>query len=121
MKDEFGMRDRRNLDRAKINYPATYTRYDKWGSPCDQKIAKVTDVSLRGVSLQSSFRVEPGEILDVTLALGDKLVSFTGKAVHARLSEEHGFDLGVSVEDIEDEQRATLTRFLCQLPNLVGD
>ena len=94
-----------------MNYQTTYTRYDNWGNPCDQRIAKVVQVSLKGVRLQSSFRGEPGEMLDVTLALGDNLVSFKGRAIHARLSEEQGFELGISIEDIEDEQRATLIRF----------
>ena len=121
MEDEFGVRNRRNLDRVKMNYPATYTRFDKQGNPYDQKIAKVTDVNLKGVRLQSSFRVEAGEILDVTLALGDKLVSFKGKTLHARLTEQHDYELGVSIEEIKDEQRAALIRFLCQIPNLVGN
>jgi hypothetical protein len=121
MGDKFEIQDRRHRDRVKMNYPATYTRYDKWGNPCDQKIAKVADVNLKGVRLQSSFRVEPGEILDVTLALGDNLVSFKGKTIHARLSEEHDYELGVSIEDIDDEQRATLIRFLAQIPNLAGN
>jgi len=94
-----------------MNYPATYALFDKQGNPCDQKIAKVEDVNLKGVRLQSSFRVEPGEILDVTLALGDNLVSFRGKVIHARLSEEHDYELGVSIEDIGDDQRATLILF----------
>jgi hypothetical protein len=104
-----------------MNYPATYTRFDERGNPFDQKIAKVTEVSLKGVRLQSSFRVEPGEMLDVTLALGDKLVSFKGKTIHARLSEEHAFEVGISIREIEDDQRATLIRFLAGIPNLVGN
>jgi hypothetical protein len=47
MRDKSRIQDRRNFDRVKMNYPATYTRYDKWGNPCDQKIAKVADVNLQ--------------------------------------------------------------------------
>ena len=121
MRDKSRIQDRRHRDRVKMNYPATYTRYDRWGNPCDQKIVKVADVNLEGVRLQSSFRLEPQDILDVTLALGENLISFRGKVIHSRLSKEHDYELGVSIEDIDDEQRATLIRFLSQIPNLAGN
>jgi len=36
-------------------------------------------------------------------------------------SEEHRSDLGISIEDIEEEQRTTLVRFLSQVLNLVAE
>ena len=61
---------------------------------------------------------QPGEVLDVTLTLGDNLGSFKAKAIHARLSEEHSFEAGLSIEHIEDDQRKMLIRFLSQIPHL---
>jgi hypothetical protein len=62
--------------------------------------------------LQSSSPVESGEMLDITLALGDNLVTFKGRVIHVKLSEDQGFDLGISIEDIEDQQRIRLIRFM---------
>lgn len=98
MKDRFGLRERRNLDRVKMNYPATYTRYDKWGNPYDQKIAKVVEVSLKGVKLQSSFPVDSEEILGIILALSESLVTLLGKVVYVNRSKDEGFEFGVSTK-----------------------
>jgi hypothetical protein len=104
--------DRRNLDRLKLNYPATYTRYDRYGIACEQRISKLVNLSLRGVMLQSSSAAEFGEILDITLALGDNLVTFKGKVIHVTPAKDDGFDLGILIEDIEDQERIVLIRFV---------
>ena len=118
MKDEFGVRDKRYVDRVKMNWPAIYVRFDERGNPCDQRICKVKDLSLKGVRLQSTSPIDSGEVLDVTLGLGDKMVSFKGKVVHTRLSEEHYFEFGVSIDAIEDKQRKILIWFLSRIANL---
>lgn len=113
MEDKLGMPERRNLGRLEMIYPVIYTRYDKKGRAWDQKISRLLNVSLGGVRLQSSFPVDPGEMLDITMALGDNLVSFKGKVIHVTPSEDEGFELGISIEEIEDRDRVALIRFLC--------
>lgn len=70
------------------------------------------DVSLGGVRLQSSFLVDSGEVLDITMALGENLVTFMGKVVYVTPSKDQGLELGISIEDIEVQDRAALTRFI---------
>jgi len=112
MVEGLGISDRRNLDRLKINYPAIYTRYDKHGTPCEQRISRLMNLSLTGVMLQSSAPVASGEILDITMALGDDLITFKGKVIHVTPAGDQGFDIGVSIEAIEDQQRIALIRFV---------
>jgi hypothetical protein len=112
MEDAFKFHDRRESIRLRMNYPAIYSRFDDEGREYDQKISRSMDVSLGGVRLQSSFPVDSGEVLDITMALGENLVTFKGKVVYVTSSKNHGFELGISIEDIEDQDRIALTRFI---------
>lgn len=67
-------------------------------------------VSLKGVRLQSSFPVDSGEVLNITRALGDNLITFKGKAIYVTPSEGQGFELGISIEDIENQDRIALAQ-----------
>ncbi len=112
MEDTVGFQDRRGSIRFKMDYPAIYTRFDNQGRECDQKISRSMDVSLGGVRLQSSFLVDSGEVLDITMALGENLVTFKGKVIYVTPSKDQGLELGISIEDIEVQDRVTLTRFI---------
>ncbi len=70
------------------------------------------NVSQGGVRLQSSFLVSSGEVLDITMALGENLVTFKGKVIHVAPSEDEGFELGISIKDIENGDKNTLARFI---------
>jgi hypothetical protein len=93
-------------------YPALYTRFDNEGRECDQKISRSMDLGPGGVRLQSGFVVHSGEVLELTMALGEDLVTFKGKVVYVAPSKDQGFEFGISIEDIESRDRTTLTRFI---------
>ena len=112
MEDTFRYHDRRDSIRLKMDYPALYTRFDTQGRACDQKISHSMNVSLGGVKLQSSFPVDSGETLDISMALGENLITFKGKVTYVRGSEDQGFEMGISIEDIADEDRIALRRFI---------
>ena len=112
MEDTFRFHDRRDSIRLKMDYPVLYTRFDNQGRACDQKISHSMNVSLGGVKLQSSFPVDSGELLDISMALGENLVTFKGKVAYVSGSEDQGFELGISIEDIEDQDKISLTRFI---------
>jgi hypothetical protein len=48
------------------------------------------------------------------MALGEKLVNFRGKVVHVTRSKEQGFELGISIEEMGNEARVALNRFVIQ-------
>ena len=56
--------------------------------------------------------IDSGEVLDITMALGENLVTFKGKVIYVTPSEDQGFELGISIEDIENQERVALTRFI---------
>ena len=112
MEDAPRFQNRKDSIRLKVIYPAIYTRFDNKGREYDQKTCRSMNVSQRGIRLQSSFPVDSGELLDVTIALGGNLVAFKGKVVYVASSEGEGFEFGISIEDINDQDRVALTRFI---------
>jgi hypothetical protein len=112
MEDSFRFHDRRGSIRLKMIYPALYTRFDNQGRAYDQKISRSMDVSQGGVRLQSGFQVDFGEVLDITMALEEHLITFKGKVIYVTSSEDQGFELGISIEDIEKGDKITLTRVI---------
>ena len=114
MKDKPRVKERRNSVRVKMVFPALYTRFDNQKRAWEQKPSKSVDVSAGGVKLKSSFPVDSGEFLEISMALGDNLVTFRAKVVYATPSEDEGFELGISIEEIENEDRVALTRFVIQ-------
>jgi hypothetical protein len=112
MEDIFSFQDRRDSIRLKMIYPAIYTRFDSQGRPYDQKISQSMNVSQGGVRLQSSFLVGSGEVLDITMALEENLVTFQGEVIYVKPSEDESFELGISIKDMENQDKNTLTRFI---------
>jgi hypothetical protein len=95
-----------------MSAPVLYSRLDKEGRPCDQNPSKSMNLSSGGVRLESSFSLDSGEMLDISIALGEDLVTFRGKVAHITASENQGFELGISIEEIDDDSRTALTRFV---------
>ena len=114
MKDKPRVKERRNSFRVKMVFPALYTRFDNQKRAWEQKPSKSVDVSAGGVKLKSGFPVDSGEFLEISMALGDNLVTFRANVVYATPSEDEGFELGISIEEIENEDRIALTRFIIQ-------
>lgn len=112
MEDSYKFHDRRGSIRLRMMYPALYTRVDDKGRAYDQKISRSMNVGLGGVKLQSSYPVDSGEVLNISMALRENLINFKGKVVYVIGSENQRFELGISIEDIEDQDRIALKRFI---------
>jgi hypothetical protein len=106
-----GFRERRNSVRLRLIYPAIYTRIDNEGRAYDEKPSRSMDLSMGGVRLQSSFPVNPKELLDIAVALADSLVTFKGEVVYVKHSRDRGFEMGVSIREIKNLDRIALDRF----------
>lgn len=112
MQDRSRHHDRRKSVRLKATCPCTHARFDDEGKPYDQRPSKSINLSSEGIGLRSRFPVDPGEILKITMALGDDLISFRGKVIYVNPSEDQGFQFGTSIKDIAKMDKISLTRFI---------
>lgn len=115
MEDTFRIQERRNSVRWKMIYPAIYARLDQEGRPFDQKPSRSIDVSLGGMRLQSIFPVQPREMLDIAVALGNSLINYKGEVVYVIHDQDQGFEMGISIREINKGDRLTLNRVKRQL------
>jgi len=114
MEDKLRFQDRRNSIRLKIVSPVVYTQFDNRGRAYETKPSKTMNISSGGGKLKSSFPVKSGELLEITIALGPKMVTFKGKVIYATPSDDQGFESGISIEEIENQDRIALARFVIQ-------
>ncbi|NIQ39578.1 MAG: hypothetical protein GTN81_13450 [Proteobacteria bacterium] len=100
--------ERRSAARLKMIYPAIYTRYDDKGRAWDEKPSRSTNLSIGGMRLETSFPVNPKEVLHIEVAIRNSLVNFTGEVIYVNHSREKGFELGVSIREIKNLDRIAL-------------
>jgi hypothetical protein len=112
MDDQFRNHEKRRSVRLSARCPSVYLRFDKDGEPYDQRPSRTFNVSSEGAGIESSFEVDPGELLKVTLALGEQLVNFKAKVAYVNPKEDGGCQFGVSIQDIEKTDKIALTRFI---------
>ncbi len=105
------LQERRNWVRFNKMHPVTYIRFDEKGNPCDQKPSRSMNMSQGGVKLQSNFPVQQEEVLDLTMALEDELITFRGKVIYVIRSEEQGFEFGVAITDIDNQDKEILSKY----------
>jgi len=70
------------------------------------------NVSPGGVRVESSFPTWVSEVLELSIAFRDKLITFMGKVTNVTFSPNEDFEIGVSVEKIHRKDRMILTRFI---------
>jgi len=92
MEDQSRIFGRRKSIRLKIICLAMYTRFDKMGRPADQKPCRTVNLSLGGVKLQTGFPVNPGEVLDVSMVLGENSITFKGTVIYVNPSRDEDFE-----------------------------
>ena len=112
MEDAFRFRDRRASIRLKVEHPALCTRFDNVGRQRDQRISHSINVSLGGARFRSNFPVNTGEVLDITMALEDNLVTFKAEVIYVTPCEGQGFEFGVSLIASKPQDRITLNQFI---------
>lgn len=112
MEDQTRSQDRRNSVRLDASCPCSYARFDDQGKPCDQRPSRSINLCSEGVKLQSSFAVDSGEMLKITMALGDNLVTFRGKVIYVNRLKDQDFQFGISIKDIGKMDKIALTRYI---------
>ena len=103
---------RRKWVRIKAHCPCTIARFDDEGNSIDQRPSTTLDLSSEGVGLDTRFPVQSGETLNITMALGDQVVSFRGEVVHVSQSWGRRYRSGISITDIGKMDRISLARFI---------
>lgn len=106
------IRERRNSIRVKVTVQTSYIRFDDKGRVRELATSRSMDISSGGVRLKSTFRVDLREMLQVTMAFRPRMLTFKGEVVHVAPSKNEGLEFGLRIEEIKDQDRIALTRFV---------
>ena len=104
--------DKRHAIRVKVAVPTSYIRFDDKGWVRQLATSRSMDVSSGGVRLRSSYPVDPREVLEITMAFRQRMLTFRGEVVHVTDSKDESLEFGVRIKEIRDEDRIALARFV---------
>ena len=72
------------------------------------------NVGLDGVKLKKSSSATSREVVEVRMRLGASPITFRGKVLYVNQSNDQGYELGISIEEMGDEDRIAWTKFVIQ-------
>jgi hypothetical protein len=74
------------------------------------------DLGLEGVAIETRYPLSKGELLEVSMALNSRLISFSGKVIYVQSLKGKKFKAGIRFEVISDQSRCFLERYLSRTP-----
>ena len=104
-------KEKRRFPRLDSSHLISFIHYDAGDAPSDTGMGKTLDISRGGVTIQAyrSFPVNTG--LELTIAMGEKLVKVRGRVVHSREVDKELYDIGVCFTEIDESDREALAAF----------
>jgi c-di-GMP-binding flagellar brake protein YcgR len=105
------MRERRTHPRVKTSRPAVYLP-DVYPRP---KVCSTVDLSLGGTRLETPYSLEPGERLQISIAIGPRVVKCRGKVVHVLRGADQRSMVGVRFEDLSKQHRGYLREYILKV------
>jgi hypothetical protein len=104
--------------RAKRRYALNFLDYEilsDSGVPTGRGLARTLDVSASGLRLETGQYFEPGQVLRITLCLGNDLVQVKGRVVNSRPETDDLCSSGIIFLEFEPADRITYQKHLAAL------
>jgi hypothetical protein len=102
------MKERRSHPRVKASRSVLYFT-DIYPRP---KVAATVDLSLGGTRVKTLDRLNPGEGIEIVIALDPKAIKCRGQVIHVHRPEGEGLEAGVRFEDLSEEDKLCLRQSL---------
>ncbi|MEZ4526079.1 MAG: PilZ domain-containing protein [Desulfobacterales bacterium] len=90
----------------------SYVCMDEDGNVTGEGMGRTLNVSESGILLETSFRMVPGQIISLTVAIGEYLLDVKGQVIRCTQSEEKTFLTGIEFEKLDLEGFAILRKFV---------
>jgi hypothetical protein len=98
----FVVRDRRRFPRFNCSHLASYIRFDKEGRQCEEEKVRVVDLSPEGLKIQAYSPIPATEVLDLTVAVREKLFNARGRVIRCEPSVDGKFDVGIAFTEVDE-------------------
>jgi c-di-GMP-binding flagellar brake protein YcgR len=98
----------------------SYICIDEAGNVVHEGMGRTLNVSESGILLETTFTTEPGQTLNVTLAIGEDLLDVNGQVVRADEKGEVCLT-GVEFRDLSEADRGKIREFMEMFRSEMGE
>ena len=98
----FVIKDRRSFLRFNCSHLASYIRFDEEGRQCEEEKVKTLDISPDGLGIQTYSTISVNEVLDLSVAIREKLFNARGKVIRCESSASGKFNVGIAFLDVDE-------------------
>jgi hypothetical protein len=99
----FIIKDRRRFPRFNCSHLASYIRFDEEGRQCEEEKVRTVDLSPDGLRIQAYSPIPATEVLDLTVAIMEKLFNARGKVIRCEPSADGEFDVGIAFIEVDEK------------------
>jgi len=104
--------DRRRYPRIKSINLLYYNFFDQKEFDKRQGIAKTVDISECGMLIECGYPFPLHSILEISVALGEKLISVKGEVVRAMITEEKTYLLGLELTPLSEADKEEMIKYI---------
>ncbi len=97
----FIIKDRRRFPRFNCSHLASYIRFDGEGRQSEEEKVIALDLSPDGLRIQTYSPISESEVLDLTVALREKLFNARGKVIRCEPSTHGKFNVGIAFLEVD--------------------
>jgi c-di-GMP-binding flagellar brake protein YcgR len=95
--------EKRKYPRVKIHNLISYICLDNDGRPIKNLMGTALDISQGGLLLETTQRIEPGDIILITADEQDQIIEINARATYCREMAGGKFCVGVSFQGAQDK------------------
>lgn len=110
--DNISIINKRKNPRVKTSNGVSYVCIDENGNEIEQGMGKTIDISLGGILIETSVRIESKYILLATIDLKGNLIEIRGKVVYSRKIEPGEFLNGIQFIETLERQIKIIAEFI---------
>ena len=110
--DNISMINKRKNPRVKTSNSVSYVCIDENGNEIEQGMGKTIDISLGGILIETSVRIESKYILLATIDLKGNLIEIRGKIAYSRKIEFGEFLNGIQFLETPERQIKIIAEFI---------
>ena len=104
--------NKRKTPRVKTSNGVSYVCIDETGNEIEQGMGKTIDISIGGILLETSVRIESKYILLATIDLKGNLIEIRGKVAYSRKIESGEFLNGIQFLETPERQIKIIAEFI---------
>ena len=104
--------DKRKFERTDSLNILEYVILGEDGEPTGEGMGRTLNVSENGLLLETNNLLDPEQILVITVGLEEDMVELRGKVTHVESYSDKTFCSGIEFEEIDENGKRVLDKFL---------